>query len=285
MSIEHYDIDVGGELRLHVASSGSGQPLLLLHGFTGSWETWEPLRPLLEKSRRVLALDLPGHGRSSSPADALRYGLRRLADDIVRVLDRLSIGRADVLGYSMGGRAALHFAAAHPDRVGKIVLESASAGVSDPVLCEERLRADAELARFVEGEGISAFVDRWESLPLWESQQALDESTRAELRAQRMRNNPQGLARSLLGAGAATEPLGDHELAGIEAPTLALAGALDRKYVDIATRLENALTNARTATIPDAGHAIHLERPAVFAAEVLGFLEDRPFKQRDAGHV
>jgi len=267
----HLDIDLG-DLQLHAAISGSGHPLLLLHGFTGSVETWSPLRPELETEYRVVAIDLPGHGRSSSPPDPGRYSLRRFASDLVRVLDEIGVGRATVIGYSMGGRAALHLAAAHPDRVAGLILESTSAGVSDPELRKARAESDAELAAFIERQGIAAFVDRWEMLPLWESQTSLPASTRAALRAQRLENNATGLANSLRGAGAAVDPLSESELAGISAATLLVAGDLDAKYVGIARQLAHSIPHARVRVIPDAGHAVHIERPRAMLDAVLEFL-------------
>ena len=268
---DHIDIDLG-DIRFHAAISGHGDPLLLLHGFTGSVESWEPLRIGLEKYHRVIAVDLPGHGRSSSPADPGRYSLRRVAADLVRVLDEIGISTATVMGYSMGGRAALHLAAAFPGRISGLILESTSAGVSNPELRKARSHADAELAAFIEREGIPAFVDRWERLPLWESQKALPESTRSALRAQRLNNNPAGLANSLRGAGAAAEPLPERDLAIIDTPTLVLAGALDTKYVEIAGQLADSIRHARVAVIPDAGHAVHLEQPEAMLHAVLEFL-------------
>ena len=272
LNIQHHLIDAGDGLSLHAAISGSGDPLTILHGFTGSAETWESFRLDFDKEHRVIAVDLPGHGRSSSPADPRRYSLRRFADDLVRLMDSVGIERTMLLGYSMGGRAALHFAVSHRDRLGGLILESTSAGITEPELRESRARADEELALFIEGNGIPAFVDRWESLPLWESQWAMPGSARVSLRAQRLRNNPAGLANSLRGAGPAVHPLSKPYLALIEAPTLMIAGALDTKYVRIARELAEGISNSRTVIVPDAGHAIHVERPGAFAKAVQQFL-------------
>ena len=96
--IEHRDIDAGDGLSIHVASSGTGQPLVLLHGFTGSTATWDYLRSRLDSSHRVIAIDLPGHGHSSSPSDASRYSLDRFADDLVTVLDAFDLTRVALFG-------------------------------------------------------------------------------------------------------------------------------------------------------------------------------------------
>lgn len=269
-------MDVGDGLRLHVALSGAGPPLMLLHGFTGSTETWAPLQAPLGAAHHTIAVDLPGHGRSTAPREPARYGLDRLSDDLARVLDTLTLERVALLGYSMGGRAALRFALHHPNRVAGLVLESASPGIADPVRRAERVVADAELAHSIERDGMRAFVERWERLPLWESQRALSDAARALLRAQRLENQPGGLANSLRGAGAGTDDSVLGKLATVHAPTLLLAGALDAPYVALARLMEHSLPHPRVAIVPDAGHAVHLEQPEAYVAAVMAFLGNVP---------
>jgi 2-succinyl-6-hydroxy-2,4-cyclohexadiene-1-carboxylate synthase len=270
--VEHRDVDVGDGLRLHVTIAGEGPPLVLLHGFTGSAEAWAPVWAPLGARCTTIAVDLPGHGRSSAPDDPRRYALPRFADDLERVLQALGLARVAVLGYSMGGRAALHFALGHPESVAALLLESTSPGIADDEERHERAAADIALAAAIERDGIAAFVERWEALPLWASQRALSDSERARLRAQRRENHPRGLANSLRGAGAAAESSLASHLSALGMPALLVAGALDTKYVAIGQELERLLPNARLAIIPDAGHAVHLERPAELATVVTGFL-------------
>jgi 2-succinyl-6-hydroxy-2,4-cyclohexadiene-1-carboxylate synthase len=267
-------IDAGDGLELHIALGGEGPPLVLLHGFTGSVNTWAPLRAWLERSHRVVAIDLPGHGLSSAPVTPERYGLERFADDLVRVLDALAIERTALLGYSMGGRAALRFARRHPGRLTALVLESTSPGIADAAARASRVRADEALADAIERDGVQAFVERWERLPLWDSQHSLPAEVRASLHAQRESNAPRGLANSLRGAGAGADlPMIGH-LAEIAVPTLLIAGALDAAYVGHGRQMELELPRARLVVVPDAGHTVHLERPELFAAEVSAFLEE-----------
>ncbi len=242
------DVDAGDGLHLHVVSSGNGPHVLLLHGFTGSAESWGSLRDALSDRLTVHAIDLPGHGASSTPRDPARYALDRLATDLTRVLDALGILRTAVLGYSLGGRAALRFALDHPDCVEALVLESASPGIADPVERGQRAATDIALAGLIEREGIEAFVDRWEQLPLWTSQAALPESTRRALRTRRLANRPDGLANSLRGAGAGMDAPVIDRLASIGAPTLLIAGALDAKYVALGRRMAEAIPQAQCAS-------------------------------------
>lgn len=109
-------------LRIYYEIQGSGPPLLLLHGGFGSTGTFAPLLPALARSRRVIALDLQGHGRTGDRDSPLYY--EQFADDIAGVLNHLDLDRADLLGYSLGGGAALQAAILHPSRVRRLVVVS-----------------------------------------------------------------------------------------------------------------------------------------------------------------
>lgn len=270
---EWLEIDAGDGLCLHVVRSGSGAPLLLLHGFTGSVETWAPLRAELSDRFTILAVDLPGHGSSGAPTDSARYALSRFADDLVLLLDTLGIERAAVLGYSMGGRAALQLTLRYPARVAALVLESTSPGISEPVERASRVAADSVLADTIESDGVAAFVDRWERLPLWDSQATLPEESRTRLRAQRSTNRALGLANSLRGAGTGSETSVIDRLSEVRVPTLLVTGGLDPKYVDLGRLMKVSVPRATMAVVSGAGHAVHLERPAEFAALVKQFLD------------
>jgi 2-succinyl-6-hydroxy-2,4-cyclohexadiene-1-carboxylate synthase len=261
-------------LRMHVHLAGSGPPLLLLHGFTGSGAAWEPLLPHVTPRRRVIAPDLIGHGRSDAPADPARYRMERCVADLLALLNTLEVAQVDLLGYSMGGRVALHLALAAPQRVRRLLLESASPGLADPAERAVRVQADNELAAAIEREGIAAFVAHWERLPLFASQQTLPPAVRAKQRAQRLQNRPVGLANSLRGMGAGQQESLWECLPELTLPVQLLVGAQDRKYCDIAQRMEQRLPNVQVSVVADAGHTIHLEQPDRFAHLVGDFLAE-----------
>ncbi len=251
-------------------------PLLLLHGFTGAASTWNDLLPAFGARRRTIALSLPGHGGTHAPADPARYAAGRVAEDVVELLDALGIRRAALLGYSMGARVALHVALAAPRRVAALVLESGSPGIADCERRAARRAVDEALANDIERGGVEAFVDRWERLPLWESQRALPPEVREALRAQRLAGSARGLANALRGLGAGvTRPLHDRlaELTGL--PMLLVCGALDEKYVRIAREMKAALPSVELREVEHAGHAVHLERPRELVRVVEEFIENR----------
>lgn len=259
-------------IALNVEQTGDGPPLLLLHGFMGSSATWDRQLPTLSQHFRAICVDLIGHGMSDAPADPERYRMEECVADLLAILDHLGIVGCNVLGYSMGGRVALHLAVAAPSRVGRLVLESASPGLADPSERQQRVAADNDLAIMVERDGVASFVEYWESQPLFASQRSLSYKERARLRQQRLRNNAVGLANSLRGMGAgAQRPLWD-DLRTLFVPTLLIVGSLDVKYVEVGSRMVELLPEGTLLVIPQAGHAVHIEQPDHFNGAVLQFL-------------
>ncbi len=252
-------------LTIHVDAAGEGRPLVLLHGFTGSSDTWRDLAGRLAGGYRTIAPDLVGHARSDAPEAVERYAIRRAAADLVALLRELGHERAAWLGYSLGGRVALQVAADHPQAVAALVLEGASPGIADAAERAARLASDEALAQRIERDGVEAFVGEWERVPLFASQLALPAEARAAVRATRLAQRARGLANSLRGMGAGAQaPLHDR-LPSIAVPTLLLAGSLDEKYVAIGRDMARTLPDATMRMVEGAGHAAHLERPEAFA--------------------
>lgn len=261
-------------IHLNAVISGEGPPLLLLHGFTGSTATW---RPFLRAwpGFRLVRVDLIGHGRSDSPPDVSRYRMAHAVADLLALLDRLSVERAAVLGYSLGGRVALHLALAAPERLTALIVESASPGIEDEGERARRRAADEELARSIEVGGIEAFVDRWQAQPLFASQARLPRTVWERQRRQRLAQRSVGLANSLRGMGAGAQEFLLPRLTALRLPALFIAGALDERYAAEARRMAITVSSGELCVIPEAGHAVHLEQPAAFAAAVRRFLAER----------
>lgn len=246
--------------------------LLLLHGFTGSSQNWADHIPVFSKQFSVISVDILGHGRSASPPDPNRYTMSHVAADLIALLDAWQIEQTALLGYSMGGRLALYLACHYPHRFSHLILESSSPGLDRAETRAERRRSDEALADWIEANGIETFVDRWEALPLWASQQQLSAEVRQRLRQQRLKNNPTGLANSLRGMGTGAQPSLWAQLPALTLPTLLIVGELDTKFVAINQQMEKQLANGRLYIIPQAGHTTHLERPSAFQAVVTNFL-------------
>ncbi len=280
-------VEAGG-LRLHAvveapgAARADGQAgrcarpeLLALHGFTGSAESMAPVAHALAPFARVACLDLVGHGGSDAPHAPEPYAMDACAQQIADAARALGLGRPHLLGYSMGGRAALAAAIARPDAFASLVLVGATAGLADPAARAERIAADHALADSLARDGLEAFVERWMAQPLFASQARLGRAALEAARRQRLANRPHGLANSLRGMGAGAQaPLHDR-LAALRLPVLLVVGEQDAKFRAIAEELAKALPAARIATIEGAGHAAHLEAPERVAAVVGAFLGER----------
>jgi 2-succinyl-6-hydroxy-2,4-cyclohexadiene-1-carboxylate synthase len=268
MKVKLDDVDYFVEKR------GTGFPLLLLHGFTGSSATWHPLAHILEKNSTMIMVDLLGHGKTEAPPMWERYEILKSAADLKLLLDILAIEKVDLLGYSMGGRLAITFAATYPDRVRKLVLESTTPGLKTVEEREARCQQDAKLATMIKKGGVKAFVDFWENISLFQTQKNLSSDKKDEIRRQRLDNNATGLANSLLGMGTGSQPSWWSSMVNFSFETLILAGELDLKFLKIGEEMLSILPNAKFLSIKNAGHAIHVEEPEKFGTIVSRFLSN-----------
>lgn len=234
---------------LAAVTTGAGRRLVLVHGFTQTGRSWDPLAARLAAEHEVVAVDAPGHGGSADVRADLVSGAALLG---------ATGGRATYVGYSMGGRLCLHLAVARPDLVERLVLVSATAGIDRAEDRAVRRTADEALARSLERDGLDAFLERWVAQPLFAGLADPD-------LADRRRNTVAGLASSLRLAGTGTqEPLWDR-LGALSMPVLVVAGADDAKFVAAAVRLAELLPRATLAIVEGAGHTVHLERPDAFS--------------------
>jgi len=259
-----------GELRLAIHREGpsASTPLLCLHGFAGA------ARELLGVPLAIdrVGVDLIGHGQSDAPADPARYAFARAVDDLRAALDALRVPRADVWGYSQGGRLALALALAHPERVRGLILESASPGLSTEAERSARRADDDALAALIEREGVPAFAARWEALPLFAGERQLPPDVQARTRATRLAQRPHGLAHALRGLGTGAQPSLWPRLGALRVPALLLTGANDAKFTAIAREMAALLPHAQHTPIASAGHAVHRERPHAISEAIASFI-------------
>lgn len=246
---------------LHAERWGKGAPVVLIHGFTQSSRSWGQVAATLAEDHTVIALDAPGHGQSAGVEADLPTG----ADLMAR-----AGGEAAWVGYSMGGRYALHVALRHPGLVRRLVLVSATGGMDSPEERGARRQSDEGLATRVEDEGVAAFVAWWLQRPLFATLPPAAAAVET-----RLGGTAAGLAASLRLAGTGTqEPLWS-QLPRLEMPVLVVAGHQDQVYVGHARRLAAGIgTNATLAVVPGAGHACHLERPDAFLEIIQPFLAE-----------
>jgi 2-succinyl-6-hydroxy-2,4-cyclohexadiene-1-carboxylate synthase len=224
-------------------------PAVLLHGFAGTARHWD----------RVLAFGLDAVTPTLNDADPMT------PDGVTSLTAAAAPGRFTLVGYSMGGRLALHVALALPERVERLVLVSASAGIEDGVERERRREADEALAREIERHDIAWFVERWRAVPLFarDPPAVVDEVARDERRC-----TPAALAACLRAFGpSAMAPVWDR-VGELAMPVTVLAGERDGQYVATGQRLVAAIPTAELRIVPDAGHRLALEAPEAIAGAI-----------------
>jgi pimeloyl-ACP methyl ester carboxylesterase len=229
---------------------GTGAPLVLLHGGMQTLDlSFGALMPLLAPHRRLIPVELQGHGRT---ADVDReITLENQAGDVVGVLDHLGLERADLLGYSWGGYVALETALRHPDRVDRLVLATVNtradgyhAEIHDPAQWETSTRMPTAeefgaMSAEYERHGLSTF-----------------EAVNAKLQP-------------IVGAEENWTP---EQLARVTAPTLVMIGDHDFVRVDHAVAMQEAIPDAALAVLPRTRHSEVVSRVGIVAPILEDFL-------------
>ena len=244
-----------GPVEIDYLDQGEGDPIVLVHGFASTKEVnW--LQPawvttLTRAGYRVIALDNRGHGRSTKLYDPADYATSRMADDVRALLDALAIGRADVMGYSMGVRITAFLALVYPQRVRSAILGGLGIRLVDGVGLPESI-ADA-----LEAPSLNAVTD-----PTGRTFRAFAEQTKSDLRA---------LAACIRGS---RQTLTRDEAARIAVPVLVAVGTKDA-VAGSPHDLAALIPGARALDIPERDHMLAVG-DKVFKAAVLDFLARRP---------
>ena len=235
--------------------------IALLHGFTQTSSSWSSIAAQLASDYYCVATDAPGHGNSAQTMT----NLWQSADQIVA-----TCGRGVYCGYSMGARMALHCALAHPNYVGGLILVSGTPGISEEGERLERRFADDQLAKHIRATGTDKFIDEWLA-----GQMFATLPSDADGIANRKTNSADGLAASLELCGVGTQEDLWSRLSELQMPVLIIAGALDAKFADIATRMHARIAISQLEIVADSGHSVHIERPHEFLELVRKWLTSR----------
>jgi pimeloyl-ACP methyl ester carboxylesterase len=244
-----------GPVEIAYLDEGEGEPIVLVHGFASTKEVnwvhpgWTATLTLA--GRRVIAADMRGHGASSKLYDPAAYHTALMAEDVRALLDHLGLGRADVMGYSMGARITAFLALAHPERVRSAILGGLGSRLVDGVGLPETIAAALEAPSVADvpdrqGRQFRAFADQ----------------TGSDRRA---------LAACIRGT---RQTLTRQEVARIDVPVLIAVGTKD-DVAGSAQELGALIPDARALDIPDRDHMLAVGDP-VFKRGALRFLEERP---------
>jgi pimeloyl-ACP methyl ester carboxylesterase len=237
--------------------SGHGKSVVFVHGNAETREVWRPQMEHCERRCRVVAPDLRGHGDSDKPAGA--YPISGFVSDLAHLLDALDIDRAVIAGHSMGGRVAMSFALAHPERVRGLVLAGTSATPFNRAAEQiERVRAlgiERELQEFIE----------FESSPD-------TPATMKHALLQEALKTPENVRIALWKAVSEFDVAS--RLDEILTPTLIIVGDLDRGTPVAAARLlHERIAGSQLVIVPDVAHFTMLERPDLVNRHIDAFLD------------
>lgn len=246
-------------------SGGGGVPLVLIHGFPFNADSWRPQREALA-DRRLIVPDLRGFG--DTPLSARPYTLVRLADDLVELLDALSIPRAAVGGLSMGGYITFEVWRRHPDRVAALVLADTQ---PDPDSDEARLNR-ARLASVAREEGSAAVAAGLLPRLLAPATRQRRPELERDLREMMEAAPAEAVAAALMAMAARDDSV--PVLASIDVPTLVIVGSEDAITPPAETQeWVVRIPTAQLSVIAGAAHVSNLERPETFNALLDEFLD------------
>jgi pimeloyl-ACP methyl ester carboxylesterase len=279
-SSTHRDIKANG-VRLRVALSGSGPPVVLLHGLFTHHGTWDAVIDEVSSEFRLIAPDFPGFGESEKPPSSrFSYDVGAFAEVVADLFAGLDIGRAAVVGHALGGAVALTLAARHPELVSRLVLVD-SVCFDAPVDLRTRIALFPLVGGFVMKQlwGRATFRSFFRSEVL---------SNRPGYPVERIDayydkfNDPaaRGSALATLRATRDTRPI-EAQTDRVQVPTLVVWGRADRLVpARFGQRLSRQIRGAGFELM-DTGHAPHEERPTEFAAILRRFLRaERPSGDR-----
>jgi pimeloyl-ACP methyl ester carboxylesterase len=244
-----------GAIEIAFLDEGEGEPIVLVHGFGSNKEVnW--VRPswtttLTAAGRRVIALDDRGHGESTKLYEPADYHTDLMADDVRALLDHLNIGRADVMGYSMGARITAFLAHRHPDRVRSIILGGLG------IKLVEGAGLPDSIAEALEAPSVDDVTD-----PVGHMFRAFADQTKSDRRA---------LAACIRGS---RQVLSREEVATIQAPALVAVGTKDL-VAGPPQPLADMLPKGQALEIPDRDHMVAVG-DKVFKTAALEFLNARP---------
>jgi len=246
--------------------------IIFIHGFTGSSNDWLEIIPQIDNHFSVVAVDLIGHGKSSSPNDFSLYKIGAVNKQLKKIIETLKLDKVIITGYSMGGRVALNFANEFPNFVNGLILESTTAGIIDKKERADRYKNDLSLSQKILDDGIEKFVDYWMNLPIFSSQKNLSKEKLNDIHSGKLNNDPIGLSNSLIGYSTGRmQPLFDR-LSNFNFPVLIISGEKDGKFCKINSKMNDLIPFSEHKIVKGAGHNIHLEMPSDFVILVNRFL-------------
>ena len=266
-------------IRLYCEEAGEGVPMLFVHEFAGDLRSFEPQMRHFARRYRCVAFNARGYPPSEVPEALSAYSQERARDDILAVLDGLSIQRAHIVGLSMGALATLHFGLHYPHRALSLVLGGCGYGAEHSQREQFRTEA-ADFAARIDKQGMQKLAGEYGGGPTRVQFENKDPRGFAEFVEMLSQHSSLGSANTLRGVQMERPSLYDLQtsLAELRVPTLIMAGDEDEPCLTPSLYLKHTIPSAGLALLPNTGHTLNLEEPDLFHRLVDDFLH-----QVDAG--
>jgi pimeloyl-ACP methyl ester carboxylesterase len=257
-------------VELYYEDTGRGFPVVFCHEFAGDYRAWEPQVRALDRVYRCVTYSQRGFPPSSVPSDLESYSQDLLIADLHGLIAHLEIHQAYFVGFSMGGSVVLNFALRYPDLCRGIVVVGTGAGTTNRQRFEQDIPRVVDLIRT---RGMQAFAQSYAEGPTRLPFKRKDPYGWSVFRQQLAEHAPDGQASSMLGVMLRRPTIFSLEdaLRNLHVPALIAIGDEDEPCVDVAVFLKRVLPSAGLVVLPQSGHAINLEEPALFNAAVLEF--------------
>ena len=250
---------------LYFEETGSGTPVIFVHEFAGDMRSWEPQMRQFGQRYRAISFNARGYPPSDVPEEASSYSQARAADDILAVMEMLGIGKAHIVGLSMGGFATLHFGFRHPARAFSLVVAGCGYGAEPGQ--RERFKAEAAtIAETLLRDGMQSFAGRYAFGPTRVQFENKDPRGFAEFARQLGEHSALGSANTQLGCQAERPSLYElvDEMKALTVPTLVLTGDEDWPCLQPALLMKQTIPSAALSVMPNCGHTINIEDPDQF---------------------
>jgi pimeloyl-ACP methyl ester carboxylesterase len=259
--------------KLYFEESGYGYPIIFIHEFASDIRGWEAQIHYFSRGYRCIAYKARGYTPNDVPEDAALYGWEFAVDDIAALMRGLAIERAHVVGLSMGAYAALQFGLRYPEKASAIVAASVGSG-SHPSQRDAWLRETSVLARVFIDHGMVGMAERMARGPARIQLKYKDRTSWREFVVRLRQHSAQGMSNTMARCQALRPSLHHlrDQLSGMVVPVLLAVGDEDVRCLETNLMLKSVLPNAGLWICPNTGHAINLEEPAAFNAQVENFL-------------
>ena len=260
-------------VRLYYEEAGEGTPIVFVHEYAGDWRAWEPQMRFFARRHRCVTYSFRGYTPSDIPGDPAKYGQDRVVDDVRDVLDGLKIEKAHIVGLSMGGFAAAHFARRYPDRALSACICGCGFGAEKHLHPQFQAEAKANAER-IRAEGQAAFADSYAQGASRQRHRQKDPRGFAEFVEHLRQHDATGAAHTMQEYQGKRPSLYDFEAdwASCAVPSLIVAGDEDDNVLQPSLWLKRAMANAGLLVMPKTGHTVNLEEPEAFNRALWDFI-------------